>query len=173
MLSGNAEFKRSACRRRVYREPGITAASWWIESYLINDIFWDIQGYKFWLATWSHFWWCESRSVVSNFLRPPGQNTRVGGRSHLQGIFPTQGSNPGPESSIKNRVLGFPWWLRSEESACQWRRWVQSLVREDPSASEQLSLCTKLLSLGATAAEPTTPGAHARARARTREATAP
>ena len=45
----------------------------------------------------------ESRSVVSDFLRPhglcsswnfPGQNTGVGGLSLLQGIFPTQGSNP-------------------------------------------------------------------------------
>ena len=51
---------------------------------------------------------CESeskgRSVVSDFLRPhglynpwnsPGQNTGVGSLSLLQGIFPTQGSNPG------------------------------------------------------------------------------
>ena len=46
----------------------------------------------------------ESRSVVSNSLRPhglhspwnsPGQNTGVGSRSLLLGIFPTQGSNPG------------------------------------------------------------------------------
>ena len=47
----------------------------------------------------------ESRSVVSNSLQPhglhgspwnsPGQNTRVGSLSLLQGIFPTQGSNPG------------------------------------------------------------------------------
>ena len=45
----------------------------------------------------------ESRSVVSNSLGPhglyspwnsPGQNTGVGSRSLLQGIFPTQGSNP-------------------------------------------------------------------------------
>ena len=44
----------------------------------------------------------ESRSVVSNSLRPhglkspwnsPGQNTGVSSRSLLQGIFPTQGSN--------------------------------------------------------------------------------
>ena len=44
----------------------------------------------------------ENRSVVSNSLRPyglyipwnsPGQNTRVGSRSLLQGIFPTQGLN--------------------------------------------------------------------------------
>ena len=46
----------------------------------------------------------ESCSVVSNSLRPhglysprnsPGQNTGVGSLSLLQGIFPTQGSNPG------------------------------------------------------------------------------
>ena len=46
----------------------------------------------------------ESRSVVSNSLRPYGlyspwnsldQNTRVGSLSLLQGIFPTQGSNLG------------------------------------------------------------------------------
>ena len=45
----------------------------------------------------------ESHSVVSNSLRPhglysswnsPGQNTGVGSLSLLQGIFPTQGSNP-------------------------------------------------------------------------------
>ena len=47
--------------------------------------------------------WSESRSVVSNHLWPPGlyspwdspgQNAGVGSLSLLQGIFPTQGSNP-------------------------------------------------------------------------------
>ena len=46
----------------------------------------------------------QSPSAVSNYLQPhglyspwnsPGQNTRVGSRSLLQGIFPTQGSNSG------------------------------------------------------------------------------
>ena len=46
----------------------------------------------------------ESRSVMSDSLRPHGlyspwnslgQNTGVGSLSLLQGIFPTQGSNPG------------------------------------------------------------------------------
>ena len=46
----------------------------------------------------------ESRSVVSDSLQPhglyspwnsPGQNTGVGSLSLLQGIFPTQGLNPG------------------------------------------------------------------------------
>ena len=48
--------------------------------------------------------WSVSRSVVSDFLQlhgpyspwnSPGQNTEVGSLSLLQGIFPTQGSNPG------------------------------------------------------------------------------
>ena len=47
----------------------------------------------------------ESRSVMSNSLRPyglyspwnsPGQKTGVGSLFLLQGIFPTQGPNPGP-----------------------------------------------------------------------------
>ena len=46
----------------------------------------------------------ESRSVMSDSLRPQGryspwnslgQNTGVGSLSFLQGIFPTQGLNPG------------------------------------------------------------------------------
>ena len=46
----------------------------------------------------------ESRSVISNSLRPhglyspwnsPGKNTGVSSLSLLQGIFPTQGLNPG------------------------------------------------------------------------------
>ena len=49
-------------------------------------------------------WVSESHSVLSDSLWPhglyspwnsPGQNTGVGGLSLLQGIFPTQGSNPG------------------------------------------------------------------------------
>ena len=46
----------------------------------------------------------ENHSVMSDSLQPhglyspwnsPGQNTEVGSLSLLQGIFPTQGSNPG------------------------------------------------------------------------------
>ena len=49
-------------------------------------------------------WWSESRSFVSDSLQPHGQysswnslgqNTGVSSISLLQGIFPTQGSNPG------------------------------------------------------------------------------
>ena len=66
------------------------------------------------LDDWDHWMskWCfqrhlasvsESRSVMSDSLWPhglyrpwnsPGQNTEVGSFSFLQGIFPTQGSNP-------------------------------------------------------------------------------
>ena len=46
-----------------------------------------------------HCLFSESHSVVSDSLWPPwnspGQNTRVSSCSLLQGIFPTQGSNPG------------------------------------------------------------------------------
>ena len=59
-----------------------------------------------WASLWGQKWhkFCESCSVVSNSLWPhgldsswnsPGQNTGVGSRFLLQGIFPTQGSNPG------------------------------------------------------------------------------
>ena len=64
--------------------------------------------YKVIVCSWHCFllmdvMWCESHSVVSSFLWPywlyspwnsPGQNTGVGSLSLLQGIFPTQGSNP-------------------------------------------------------------------------------
>ena len=51
-----------------------------------------------------HIEWSESRSVVSHFLWPhgvhspwssPGQNIGVGSHFILQGIFPSQGLNPG------------------------------------------------------------------------------
>ena len=53
---------------------------------------------------WSEVKWSENCSVVSDSLRlhqlyspwnSPGQNTGVGSLSLLQGIFPTQESNPG------------------------------------------------------------------------------
>ncbi|KAB0369615.1 hypothetical protein FD755_018608 [Muntiacus reevesi] len=55
-------------------------------------------------AVYSYFE-SESHSVVSDSLGPhglnsPGQNTGVGSLSLLQGIFPTQGSNPGYSSHL-------------------------------------------------------------------------
>ena len=69
----------------------------------------------------------------------PGRNTRAGCHFLLQGIFPTQGSNPSlllwqmdslplepPGKPTCNyteaRNLGLPRWLSGEESACQCRR---------------------------------------------------
>ena len=60
-----------------------------------------------WIIGWFQsglLWVSESRSVVSDSLWPqglyspwnsPGPNIGVGSHSLLQGIFPTQGSNPG------------------------------------------------------------------------------
>ena len=61
---------------------------------------------KYWSFSFSisPFNGCETCSVVSNSLQShelyspwnlPGQNTRVGSLSLLQGIFPAQGLNPG------------------------------------------------------------------------------
>ena len=60
----------------------------------------------------------ESYSVLSDSLQPhrpyspwnsPGQNTRVGSYSLLQGIFPTQGLNPGlPNCRLTSQPPGKP-----------------------------------------------------------------
>ena len=63
-----------------------------------NKCLWNLSGLK------QKCFENENHSVVSDSLWPhglhslwnsPGQNTGVGGCSLLQGIFPTQGSNPG------------------------------------------------------------------------------
>ena len=57
--------------------------------------------YEFYSLQMISEWVSESHSVASSSLRlyspwnSPGQNTGVGGLSLLQGIFPTQGLNPG------------------------------------------------------------------------------
>ena len=85
----------------------------------------------------------ESRSVVSNSLPPhglysplnsPGQKTGVGSPSLLQGVFPTQGSNPclphcrqifllaEPQGKPKNNGVGtlslLQWIFLTQESNC-------------------------------------------------------
>ena len=55
------------------------------------------------LPPWRYIWKWKSLSHIQLFethglnspWNSPGQNTRVGSLSLLQGIFPTQGSNPG------------------------------------------------------------------------------
>ena len=56
------------------------------------------------MAIMQNMYESESHSVMSDSLQPlglyspwnsPGQSTGVGSLSFLQGIFPTQGSNPG------------------------------------------------------------------------------
>ena len=68
----------------------------------------------------------ESHSVLSDFLwlhelyspwNSPGQNTGVGSWSLLQGIFSTQGSNPGLLHC--RRIL---YQLNHQGSPCEWKR---------------------------------------------------
>ena len=72
--------------------------------FLTQDLNWGPLHCRWILYQLSYQSQSESRSVVSDSLRPhrsyspwnsPGQNTGVGGLSLLQGIFPTQGSNRG------------------------------------------------------------------------------
>ena len=94
----------------------------------------------------------------------PGKNTGVGCHFLLQGIFPTQGSNPNLLCLLHWQVDSFPLshlgspFPRTENSlncprtslVVQWLRiclpiqgtWVKFLVQEDPHVVEQLSPCT-------------------------------
>ena len=83
--------------------------------------------------------WSESRSVVSNSLWPhglyspwnsPGQKTGVGSLSLLQGIFPTQESNPG--------LLHCRWLLYQlrhkgspEDIKERWQEYTEELYKKD------------------------------------------
>ena len=71
----------------------------------------------------------ESRSVVSDSLRPhglyspwnsPGQNTGVGSLSLLQGLFPTQGLNPGLQHC---RKILYQLSHKGSPPACKCRRY--------------------------------------------------
>ena len=65
----------------------VNSGSWWWTGSLVCCSPW---GHKE-LETTEQMNWTELYSPWNS----PGQNTRVGSRSHLQGIFPTQGLNPG------------------------------------------------------------------------------
>ena len=69
-------------------------------------------------------WKLKSLSCVQLFVTPwnsPGQNTRVGSLSFLQGIFPTLGSNPG--LSRYRQILYQPSHKRSTFTALKIRKW--------------------------------------------------
>ena len=90
-------------------------------------------------------WVCESHSVVSDSLRPHGlyspwnslgQNAGVGSLSLLQGIFPTQGSNPGlPHCRWILYQLSLKAGTNHSTAAslnsqiCKMRRWVRWSLR--------------------------------------------
>ena len=70
---------------------------------MVFRLFFIIGYSKIWNIVSCFIYFFDSLSVMSDSLRPhglyspwnsPGQNTGVGGLSLLQGIFPTQGSNP-------------------------------------------------------------------------------
>ena len=73
--------------------------------FLLQGIFWPRdQTHVFWIGRWFLYHWatCEDLSwfmkvkvAQSCLTLHPGQNTGVGSLFLLQGIFPTQGSNPG------------------------------------------------------------------------------
>ena len=93
----------------------------------------------------AHIYPCESRSIMSDSLRhhdstrllcpweSPGKNTGVDSCSLLQGIFPTQGSNPGLpycrwilyclSPSIAPALYFWCW-----ESTCMWVLSLQSCL---------------------------------------------
>ena len=79
---------------------------WVAISYSRGSPYGSSPKYYYYKSTKNSYGKCESEShsVLSNSLRPhglyslwnsPGQNTGVGSLSLLQGIFLTQGSNPG------------------------------------------------------------------------------
>ena len=95
----------------------------------------------------------ESRSVMSNSLwshglyspwNSPGQNTGVCSLSLLQGIFPTQGLNPGlrhcrwilyqlshkgtPPTPHYHVQTGLKSWLTPKLHI--WRKWIQEVLRK-------------------------------------------
>ena len=79
-------------------DPGIEPMSAMSPALWANSLLLSYQGSSY------HESESESRSVMSDFLQThglyspwnsPDQNTGVGSLSLLQGIFPTQGSNPG------------------------------------------------------------------------------
>ena len=89
-------------------ESSFPELKWWAFLQTFSDWKWRSSRIcdTFLLAPWFIFVSeSENHSVVSSSLQPhglyspwnsPGQDTAVGSLSLLRGIFPTQGSNPGP-----------------------------------------------------------------------------
>ena len=104
LLMPNPSFISGKCKqkpphRKEYFQNLLTKASERLLLYSISS-----PDFKALFTYYFEVKWSESCSVVSDSLWPhglyspwnsPGQNTGVGSLSLLQGIFPTQGSNPG------------------------------------------------------------------------------
>ena len=85
--------------------PHFTTFSSALDIIILEHFHWEVGEDSFSVTfLWSMWSESESRSVVSDSLQPcglyspwnsPGQNTGAGSLFLLQGIFPTQGLNPG------------------------------------------------------------------------------
>ena len=92
----------------------------------------------------------ESHSVAPNSLRPhryspwnsPGQNTGVGSLSLLQGIFPTQGSNPGPSHC---RPILYQLSHRGSPRILEWVAYPFSTDHPDPGIKPGSQHCRLIL----------------------------
>ena len=95
----------------------------------------------------THEWVNETHSVVSDSLQPhrlyspwnsPGKNTGVGNLSLLQGIFPTQGSNPGLPHC--RRIL---YQLSFQGSRGWWQIWLitRPILMEDRVTTKDMCFC--------------------------------
>ena len=120
---------------------GGTSLSLFVSVFLLTSL----QGLSKFTMKWS-----KSHSVVSNSLQPhglhspcnsPGQNSGVGSCSLLQGIFPTQGLNPG---LLHCRLILYQ---LSHREAHVYHRLSKILHTEGPDFSNK-SQCSKKKELG-------------------------
>ena len=92
-----------------------------------------------------------SRLFVSNSLRPhglyspwnsPGQNTGVGSHSLLQGIFPTQGLNPG---LLHCRWILYQLSHKGSPRILEWEPFPSPVDFPDPESNRGLLHCRRIL----------------------------
>ena len=90
--------------RELDHKEGKVLNYWGFWIVVLEKTLWSPLDCKEIKPKWDNPKWKVSHSIVSNSLWPhglfspwnsPGQNTGVGSLSLLQGIFPTEGSNPG------------------------------------------------------------------------------
>ena len=106
--------------------------NWCLKQWVGNSLIVLSPSPAIWCSLYKWCKWSESHSVISNSLQPhglyspwnsPGQNTGVGNLSLLQGIFPSQGSNPGlPHCRHKGSPRITEWVVYPFFSGSSWPR---------------------------------------------------